>query len=250
MTAPTQFFAVEEDGAEDDGTIHVALDESFSPLLCVGAAVAETEFLTINRDIVSLYEEIKQFSWLDDVLSFQRFGTDGFHLSNDDQTITDRFMQFLGHSVGYSAYVFYTESDKLGRQKATLSLYRELVRTILHKYRTRPLIKFYFEQNSELDKYFRGVVDLSMKSVRRPKPSIEVHIRPKMEPPLLSVCDYSILTFTRWYKGYAGCPPATTSAQHFTWRNFNAVRRSYAVIRSSENGNLSQRDLPFSEVLL
>jgi hypothetical protein len=249
MAAPAQFFAV-EDSSEGNGTIHVALDESFSPLLCVGAAVSETEFSTINRDIVSLYEETKQFSWLDDVTSFQKFVADGFHLSNDDQTITDRFMQFLGHSVGYSAYVFYTESDRLGRQKATLWLYRELVRTILQKYRTRPLIKFYFEQNNELDTYFRGVVDLCMKSVRRPKPAVEVHIRPKMEPPLLSVCDYSMLTFARWYKGYANCPAATTSASHFTWRNFNAIRRSYAVIRSSESGNLSQRDLPFSEVLI
>jgi hypothetical protein len=36
---------VDESAAESeqqDGTIHVALDESFRPLICVGATVAET----------------------------------------------------------------------------------------------------------------------------------------------------------------------------------------------------------------
>ncbi len=240
---------VADDTTYGDGTIHVAFDESFSPLVCVGATVAETEFASTNDEIMSLYRELTNYSWMADMTSFKRFVGDGFHMSNDAQAIADRFVGFLGHAIGFSSYVFYAESDRFPRGRTTLLLYRELVRTVLQKYASRPLIRCYFEQNEEFNQYFPKIVSHCLRSVRRPRPRVEVFIRPKMQPPLLAVCDYSMLTFARWFSGYQDCPAQTDSTRHFTWRNFNALRRSYSVIRSLESGNLVQRGLPFEQVL-
>jgi hypothetical protein len=207
---------VDESAAEteqQDGTIHVALDESFNPLICVGATVAETEFTTVNTSISQLYTELTSHSWMADLESFQNFTKDGFHLSNDSMEISNRFVSFLAHTIGFNSFIYFSENSKVSKNKTTLLLYRELIRTVLQKYRSRPLIKLYFEQNQELDRYFARLVAHSLKSVRRPKPEIQVLVRPKMDPPLLSVCDYTMLTFARWYKGYYGCGPKVSRVQ-------------------------------------
>jgi len=243
---------VDESAAESeqqDGTIHVALDESFRPLICVGATVAETEFTTVNTSISQLDTELTSHSWMADLESFQSFTKDGFHLSNDSMEISNRFVSFLAHAIGFNSFIYFSENSDVSKNKTTLLLYRELIRTVLQKYRSRPLINLYFEQNPELDRYFSRLVAHSLKSVRRPKPEIQVLIRPKMDPPLLSVCDYTMLTFARWYKGYYSCEPQSQSSTDFTWRNFNALRRSISSIRSLEHGTSSRRSLPFTPIL-
>jgi hypothetical protein len=234
---------------EVDGVVHIALDESFNPLICVGAAVADTEFASVNTEINQLYGELTNYSWMADLRSFKKFVEQGFHMSSDNQMIADRFLAFLAHALGFKTFIFFSESATGSKNRITLLLYRELLRTLLQKYRSRPLIKLYFEQNQELNLYFEKVVAHCLRATRRPKPQVEVLIRPKKDPPLLAVCDYTMLTFARWYAGYAGCPPKSTSPQQFTWRNFNALRRSISVVRSLETGTLVRRDLPFSDLL-
>ncbi|GAB3751291.1 hypothetical protein [Microlunatus parietis] len=100
----------QEDEADADGIIHVALDESFDPMVCVGATVAESDFATINDSIQRLYEELTGYSWLDELDSFQRFKSDGFHMSNDSADVAGRFVPFLGHTLGFNSYLFFSEA--------------------------------------------------------------------------------------------------------------------------------------------
>lgn len=221
---------VDESAAESeqqDGTIHVALDESFRPLICVGATVAETEFTTVNTSISQLYTELTSHSWMADLESFQSFTKDGFHLSNDSMEISNRFVSFLAHAIGFNSFIYFSENSDVSKNKTALLLYRELIRTVLQKYRSRPLINLYFEQNPELDRYFSRLVAHSLKSVRRPKPEIQVLIRPKMDPPC-----YPYAT-TR-------CSPSRGGTKDITAVNPKASR-----VQTSLGGISTRSDVPF-----
>ena len=170
-------------------------------------------------------------------------------MSNDDQAIADRFIAFQAHAIGFSSFIFFTESQARTKNRLTLLLYRELLRTLFQRYRSRPLIRLYFEQNSEMERYFGKVAANSLRNVSRPRPTVQLKICEKQDPPLLAISDYTMLTFSRWWAGFRNCPPKSVSTKDFTWRNLNAIRRSISVIRSLEHGTIARRDLPFSEVI-
>lgn len=235
---------------DPEGTVHIAFDESFEPLTCVGATVADTEYTRLNDSISTLYAELTSYSWLDDLKSFKKFAKDGFHASGDPDEVSTRFIHFLAQSSGYSTSIFFSEERTRHKNRVAVLLYRDLIRTLLQKYARRPLIHLYFEQNDELDPYFQSIVASAMKDVRRPKPEVSVQVHSKMDPPLSAICDYTMLTFARWYAGgYRGSQPQAQDPRVSTWRNFNALRNSISVVRSLESGTLTRRALPFEALI-
>jgi hypothetical protein len=234
-------------GDETSGVVHVALDESFSALVAVGAVVVEHEFLRVNNEIENLYYDLKNAYYLEDLKSFERFKKNGFHSSYDPDEVSSRFINFLSQTIGFKSFIFFTNRTRrpdLSDKKVVLVLYAQTLRAVLRKYQRRPKIVLHFEQHQQLSRFYEPLVLNVLKGIEGRKPVVEVISAKKMEPPLLAIVDYVIHTFVRWYVGNEDYPPKTSTVEHRPCREIRAIRRSISVARSLEDGTVAKRDLP------
>ncbi|GAA2109422.1 hypothetical protein GCM10009841_30730 [Microlunatus panaciterrae] len=227
--------------------MHVALDETFDPVVGVCAVVVEQHYLDLNREVQELYHDLADSYYMDDLASFEKFVRDGFHKTADPFEVSTRFINYLSHAVGFNSYIIFSNRKRrpdLSDLKLVLMLYAETVRTIVERHRSRAEIVFHFEQHQQLNLYLEPLVVSVCGKIRGRKPKITVGVGAKKDPPLLAIADYVLHTFGSWWAEKGDKPSRPTDAADNRWRDMRAIRRSFSIVRSMEDGLVARRDLP------
>lgn len=221
---------------------HTALfDESTAGPFIVGAAVMSNSFVPVENEINNLHQElIDKFYYLDGRSNFDRFKRDGFHASNDPLEVQSRFTELLAGLAPVRIFILLTDGTRrsdLGPQATTVVLYRELIRTVFFASRATQKVRLIFEQNDALDKSFLPIAKSAGRGIQAHF-DVELYTGQKAKPHSLSIIDYAMHIFRRWY--LAGMPVDERKSEFTQWR---AIRSSVAVVRSLESGVIVKRGL-------
>ena len=221
---------------------HTALfDESTAGPFMVGAAILSNSFVPVENEINNLHQDLtERFYYLDGHSNFDRFKIHGFHASSDPREVQFRFTELLARLTPIKIFILLTDGTRrpdLGPQATTVVLYRELVRTVFLASRASQRVRLIFEQNDALDKSFLKIAQSAERGIRAHF-DVELYTGHKAKPHSLSIIDYAMHTFRRWY--VAGMPIDDRKSEFTQWR---AIRSSVAVVRSFETGVVVKRGL-------
>ncbi len=134
-----------------------------------------------------------------------------------------------------------TVMPELSDEDRLIVLYRDLLSTAVRYFR-KEKAELHFESNSKsLDKLFPRIVDrvswiYAREAPERQRVEMTTVVDRKGELLALSVIDYAMITFSRWYS--AGRP---TDPQNALYRNYRAIERNIAFIGDLDHRRSSNR---------
>lgn len=229
------------------GRVCGVLDESGNgnpdqPLI-VGIAILE-DLDGAEGELQRLVEKYRESYALEGTESFIEFTRNGFHATGDPLEIQIDMVNLLGRLRGYRVLMCFSDrsaTPERSEEDRIVLLYRELIADAVRYFRKEEAHLLFESNSATLDRLFPRIVDrvqwaYELEEPDRERVRMSSEVRPKGDPLALSIIDYAMITFARWYN--KGMPMTTSVAEY---RNFRAIERNIAHIRFMDAGLSSTR---------
>lgn len=229
------------------GTDFAVLDESGNgnqdQLLIVGLALLESLERT-EEAVRDLYSEFADSYHLEGHQGLIQFVANGPHASEDPLEIQIAMNELVSQLPGCRILMSFSDRSampELSEEDRLIVLYRDLLSTAVRYFR-REKAELHFESNSRsLDSLFPRIVErvawrYAREAPDRHRVEVTTVIDRKGELLALSVIDYAMITFSRWYS--AGQP---MDPQNALYRNYRAIERNIAFVGDLDHRKSSNR---------
>jgi hypothetical protein len=232
--------------AEPKGAVFAFLDESYEPRVAVAAVVVESDDVSrLDAGISAEFERMRGWYHLEGLASFDEFLEEGFHAASNPYEVNVTFVAFLSEVLNFKSMIAY--SDRAAHQDSSprrllMIVLDQLLRDLFLRYRSRPKIVLYFESAGSIDRYITLLVNRTVASFERFKPTVEVRFGSKRQPDLLAVADYVLHVFGRWLSKHVDGAPVLDPSNHES-RSLRAILGSVSMARSIDDGQVLRRTL-------
>lgn len=229
-----------------DDSVIVFVDESYKPMVAAAAVSVESgDAQRLNSIVSDAYVDICGWHQLQGLRTFDQFVRDGFHAANNPPEIYNHFVSILADTPSFKSHIVFSNRSKqpeMSDKRRLMVIFSYLVRDVVATYRNRPVVTFCFESSKGMDRYVERAVAQAVDSLQGHLPRVEVQFGTKRSPHLLSISDYVLHIFNKWWWPLQG-GTAELNAAEWSTRSFRAILGSVSMARSIDDGTVVRRTL-------